>query len=136
MSHANHSEIYAIRDAPLAATGRYPRPALELFASVTGEWGSICERRLWRALDWLVSLGKVRRVGDRYHSQGYVRVPDAQPTQDELAARRLLELAEDRKCLDCEGPKRSRKDPPWFKRFCSRYCYRCYRVRNMARRAA
>lgn len=69
--YRRYSETHAIREALVAATGRYPRSAMTLFAAVTDEWGPIGERRLWRAIKWLVDAGRLRVVGEH---GGYVEV--------------------------------------------------------------
>lgn len=134
MTHDSTAETLAIREALLASTGRYPKSAAQLFELVRDEWGTLTERRLWRALQKLVRDGLVRRVGERNHSDGYVRVPDTTPTSEDLERARRLDLAAKRLCYDCEQRRLRRGDPSWFRSLTSGYCYPCYRQRNMERR--
>jgi hypothetical protein len=40
--------------------------------AIRDDYGSVGERRLWRALTWLVANGKAVRVGPSGKSEGYV----------------------------------------------------------------
>jgi len=130
------AETFAIRDSLLALAGRHPIPAAVLFERLRDEWGTLCERRLWRAINWLVAHGKLQRVGDRYHSEGYVRVPDAAMAPGEADRRERLELNEERRCYDCKGRSLGKQDQAWFRALNSGYCFGCYQVRANARRSA
>ncbi len=70
------SETAALRETMLEVTpSRDVVRASRLFELLRDQWGSVCERRLWRALAWLVARGRLVRVGikcDAYAS-GYRR---------------------------------------------------------------
>lgn len=66
------TETIGIRESVLSYTTTRPRSAERIFGLVRQEWGEIGERRLWRILEWLIGRGAVRRIGDRYHGEGYV----------------------------------------------------------------
>lgn len=51
---------------------REPRTAAEAFAAVVADFGSVCERRLWRALRWLVQRGEVAAIGTRHSGSRYM----------------------------------------------------------------
>lgn len=127
------AETFAIRDALVAASGRHPRAAVQLFATVTDEWGSLCERRLWRALRWCVAAGKLQRVGVLFKADGYVRVPDDEVKASPLIAldlerRRRTDLALDGRCYEpgCRRRASSPRDPAWFARLQGGRCFACY----------
>lgn len=65
-----------IRDLLLRSASRYEaRSAVALFRAVQDDWGHICERRLWRAIGWLIERGKLQRTGTRgSDGYGYIRV--------------------------------------------------------------
>lgn len=42
--------------------------ATEIFAATINDYGSVCERTLYRALRWLVESGQVERVGQIFMS--------------------------------------------------------------------
>lgn len=69
----SHSDTVLIREVLLGKVKRYPRSALELFQDVLDDFGSCHERRLWRALRWLLERGRIARVGPKYNPEGYVR---------------------------------------------------------------
>jgi hypothetical protein len=46
-----------------------------LFEELRADFGAIHERRMWRALDWLIRAGLVRVVGRLHQQARYVRSP-------------------------------------------------------------
>jgi hypothetical protein len=66
------AETDAVRASVLQQIGRRPRRAAEIFVAVRDDYGSVGERRLWRAIEWLVANGKAARVGPSGKSEGYV----------------------------------------------------------------
>jgi len=59
-----------LRQVLLEQVGHRERTAAQIFAAFGAEWGTCCERRLWRALAWLIEQGKVLRLGTRGSSEG------------------------------------------------------------------
>lgn len=125
-------ETFAFRDLLLEHVHRSrPRLPAELLARVRNDWGSCTDRAFYRALAWLVSRGKVVRIGGRMVSGGgYVRSVDGgAETEDELRARHCIELAAAHRCFRCEAKIAGKR------KTYRRYCLPCHReMHNEARR--
>ena len=50
---------------------RRPRTAADAFGAVTEAFGRVGERRLWRALRWLIQRGEVIAIGRRHTGSTY-----------------------------------------------------------------
>lgn len=62
-----------IREMLLDLIGDRPRLAATLFEQLRDQLGSVQERRLWRALDWLIRAGHVCVLGRKKQQAQYVR---------------------------------------------------------------
>lgn len=124
-------ETFAFRDVLLEQVhATRPRLPSELSVRLQHEWGSFTQRSLYRALLWLVSRGKIERVGVRMAcvDGGYVRTAHGgAETAEDLEARRRIDLAGEHRCYRCARKIRRRK--PYH----GRYCRVCYRVDASAR---
>ena len=127
-------ETWGIRDAIRdSLSTRTPRTGPDLFDLVTDEWGHVDERRLWRALGWLVHRGiAVRvnrpRVTSAYVERGYVRGTGIEYPCD-VAARKIdAEIASGR-CTACKEDRGIR--PRWMR---SALCWDCYRAEQNEQR--
>jgi len=101
------AETFALRDSVLDHIGRVPQAAEKIFEAVRSEWGGdLCERRLYRALLWLISRAKVLRVGREgirtYHFCLYALAPGGgcESEIDRISRERLI-LVEERCCYGC-----------------------------------
>lgn len=68
-------ETPLIREILLDHVSQRPRLATRLFEELRADFGAIHERRMWRALDWLIRAGLVRVVGRLHQQARYVRSP-------------------------------------------------------------
>lgn len=122
---SNWAETYGLRDTMLEMIGRAPRAPRVIFDRVRGEWGSVDTRRLWRALRWLLSRGKIVRVGTYMRDDvGYARSRHggAETDQDRLARLRI-DLKADGRCYVCREPREMAAGRP----------HRCVRCATEAR---
>lgn len=121
-------ETWAIRDAltdalpryrrtdTLENLPRYPRTGPQLFDAVIAELGHIEERRLWRALGWLVQRGIAVRLAPQYCNKsaledaGYLRGTGVEYPQD-ARERAQVELTMAGRCRGCY---RTGFDPDWL----------------------
>lgn len=69
----NLGDTRLVRDVLREKLGRSPRGASDLFEAVSDDVGTVCSRRLWRALRWLEHRGEAKRVGRKWAPRGYVR---------------------------------------------------------------
>jgi hypothetical protein len=69
----NLGDTRLMREVLREKLGRDPLPATALFAAVADEVGTVCSRRLWRALRWLEGRGEALRIGRKWAPLGYVR---------------------------------------------------------------
>lgn len=58
--------VIHFREVVTQHIGRCPRGAAAIFADVRDDYGSCCERRLWRTLAWLVATGRVIKTAEGY----------------------------------------------------------------------
>lgn len=67
-------EIAAFRDLVLSKISRLtPKRMKQIRREIEDDWGSVVERRIYRALYWLMSQGLIIRVGEpRARDAGYV----------------------------------------------------------------
>ncbi len=91
------AETHEIRRALFAMAGDRPRTAPAMFDELCREWGDINERRLWRVAHWLLKNGMWIRVGDRYHSEGYIRGPRHRVSRSPLM-RTMCSRAQEEAC--------------------------------------
>lgn len=114
----NRCATWAIRDALTDALPRYRRTDIldnqpryartgpQLFDAATEELGYVDERRLWRALGWLVQRGIAVRLQPQYHNQagledaGYLRGTGIEYPRD-ARERAQIELTMAGRCRGC-----------------------------------
>ncbi len=70
------AEFHGLCDTLVEQVTRFPVPARELFAAVRYIWGSVDERRLYRALRLMVNAGRISQTGRPYsNTSAYTRPP-------------------------------------------------------------
>lgn len=130
MKHAVLAETLAIRAILLEVADDKPASAVVLFARLRDDYGSCCERRLWRALRHLAASGQLVRT-----AAGYVRGV-APATADELELQRRIRLRAIKRCYRCADPTRGADDPPRFRALKRGDCFPCYTAAVARRRKA
>jgi len=94
LTQGRYEKAATLREIMLRHIGSQPQRALQIFEAVRVVWGPCLDRRLWRALRWLVDTGKVRRHGQRCAGATYAKiagVPSSERQAAAHAATRVLE---------------------------------------------